>query len=346
MESIQPTAAPATPARHSFRPAPVFLVGMILLAAGTCVAYLRGLLSPAAVTADRIVDEFEKVDGKHVGLRRNHAHGLAVSGHFDSNGTGAQVSSAAVFQQGRVPVDGRFSVSGGNPRAVGNTGTARGFGLRFLPPGGGEWRTAMLNLPVFPAPTAEAFFDLMQASGPDQQTSVLAQHPQAAKAAEILKTRVISSGFGDSTFHSLNAFVFTNNDGMKTPVRWEFVPEQPLVVAGKETTSDAMFEQLVADLGKHPLRWQLVVILGKPGDPTNDATTPWPADRERLDVGTLVIDKFHTDEEGAATDITFDPLVLPPGMAPSDDPLLSSRSAIYSKAFTRRAAEHKPGASK
>jgi catalase len=36
---------------------------------------------------------------------------------------------------------------------------------------------------------------------------------------------------------------------------------------------------------------------------------------------------------------------LPEGMGPSDDPLLSARSAVYSQSFTRRAGEKKlPGA--
>jgi catalase len=34
-------------------------------------------------------------------------------------------------------------------------------------------------------------------------------------------------------------------------------------------------------------------------------------------------------------------LVLPSGIAPSDDPLLSARSAVYSRSYTRRAGELK-----
>jgi len=33
--------------------------------------------------------------------------------------------------------------------------------------------------------------------------------------------------------------------------------------------------------------------------------------------------------------------VLPDGITPSDDPLLSARSAAYSQSFTRREGEHK-----
>jgi catalase len=46
-------------------------------------------------------------------------------------------------------------------------------------------------------------------------------------------------------------------------------------------------------------------------------------------------------DTSAARDINFDPLVLPAGIAPSDDPLLNARSAVYSQSFTRRAGETK-----
>jgi len=50
-------------------------------------------------------------------------------------------------------------------------------------------------------------------------------------------------------------------------------------------------------------------------------------------VGTLTLDRVESEETSAATDINFDPLVLPAGIAPSDDPLLSARSAVYSRSF-------------
>jgi catalase len=51
----------------------------------------------------------------------------------------------------------------------------------------------------------------------------------------------------------------------------------------------------------------------------------------------------HTEGEapGNCRDVNFDPLVLPSGIEPSDDPLLSARSAAYSTSFTRRAGEKK-----
>jgi catalase len=61
-----------------------------------------------------------------------------------------------------------------------------------------------------------------------------------------------------------------------------------------------------------------------------------------VEVGVLTIDRLESDDTSAATGLNFDPLILPAGIAPSDDPLLSARSAVYSQSFTRRAGEPKP----
>jgi len=49
----------------------------------------------------------------------------------------------------------------------------------------------------------------------------------------------------------------------------------------------------------------------------------------------------ESENTSPTRDINFDPLVLPDGIAASDDPLLSARSAAYSQSFTRREGETK-----
>jgi catalase len=75
---------------------------------------------------------------------------------------------------------------------------------------------------------------------------------------------------------------------------------------------------------------------------TDDSTIPWPANRQRIDVGTLTIEQVESDDTSPTLNINFDPLVLPNGIATSDDPILSARSAVYSQSFTRREGEPKP----
>jgi catalase len=327
------------------------LIGVALAAVAGTFAYLGGWLTPDALTPARFADAFEQIDGTHPGFRRNHAKGVGVSGFFDSNGNGIRLSKADVFREGRVPVLGRFSLNGGQPYAADTPDAVRGLGLEFSLPDGELWRTATVNLPVFPVRTPEAFHELILASKPDPNTgkpdpanmeAFFARHPESAKALTIIKGQPFSSGFENSTFHSLNAFRFTNAAGASMPVRWILTPTQPFKSASAGTVSqdrNYLFDGLIAQIHRQPLHWHLTIIIGQPGDATNDASIPWPAEREQVDVGTLTLDKVESDDTSAARDINFDPLVLPAGVAPSDDPVLSARSAIYSQSYTRRAGE-------
>jgi len=327
------------------------LIGAVLAAVAGAFAYLGGWLTPNELSPARFTDGFEQVNGVHPGFRRNHAKGLGVSGFFESNGEGVRLSKATVFRPGRVPVIGRFSLGGGQPYQADKPDTVRGLGLQFALPDGEFWRTAMVNLPVFPFRTPEAFYEQMLASKPDLETgkpdpekmqAFLARHPETERVLTFLKGQPVPSGFENSTFHSLNAFRFTNAAGESAAVRWLVKPEQPFEAAAAQppvSDKNYLFDALIAQVSRRPLRWHLLVSVGQPGDPTNDSTIAWPEGRETVDVGTLTLDRAESDENGPATGINFDPLVLPAGIAPSDDPLLSARSAVYSQSFTRRAGE-------
>jgi catalase len=329
------------------------LIGVALAAVIGTFAYFGGWLTPKELTPARLTDAFEEVDGIHSGFRRNHAKGVGVSGFFESNGNGVRLSKAAVFRPGRVPVIGRFSLSGGQPYVADMRDTVRGLGLQFSLPDGELWRTAMINLPVFPVRTPEAFYERLIASKPDPTTgkpdpakvkAFLARHRETVRALTVIKDQPPSSGFGNSTFHGLNAFRFINAAGDSIPVRWLLKPErapEPARTASPPQDRNYLFDAVIAQIHRQPLRWHLIVIVGQPGDPTNDATIAWPAGREQVDVGTLTLDRVESEETSATTDINFDPLVLPAGIAPSDDPLLSARSAVYAQSFTRRAGETK-----
>jgi catalase len=329
------------------------LIGVILAAALGTFAYLRGWLTPNVLTPARFVDGFEEVNGVHSGFRRNHAKGVGASGFFESNGNGVRLSKAVVFQTGQVPVLARFSLGGGQPEAADTLAAVRGLGLQFSLPDSEFWRTAMINLPVFPFRTPEAFYEQLIASKPDPATgkpdpaklkAFRASHPETVEALKVIEGEPPSSGFGNSTFYCLNAFHFSNAAGDVIPVRWLLRPMQPFEAASSGPApqdKNYLFDALIAQIHRQSLRWRLIVIVGQPGDPTNDATLAWPAGREEVDVGTVTLDRIESDDNSEARDINFDPLVLPVGIAPSDDPLLSARSAVYSQSFTRRAGETK-----
>ncbi len=208
-------------------------IGVVILCVVAGFLYLGGWFNPHELTPARFVNGFEEVFGIHSGFRRNHAKGMCVTGYFDSNGQGARLSKAVVFQTGRVPVIGRFSLPGGNPFVSDSPASVRGMGLDLTAGNGEEWRTAMVDIPVFAVSTAQGFYDQLLASKPDSATgkpdpeklkAFFAAHPESARALTIIKAKPFSSGFDNSTFNGLNAFRFINAAGVSTPVRWSMVP--------------------------------------------------------------------------------------------------------------------------
>ena len=145
-------------------------IGLILFIVLAGFAYTGGWLSPERLTPIKITDRFQAVNGTYPGFRRNHAKGLCLIGVFDSNGQGARLSKAVVFQPGRIPLIGRFAFSGGQPFVADAPETVRSMALRFTLPDGEEWRTGMINIPVFPVNTAEGLYELLQATRTDPAT--------------------------------------------------------------------------------------------------------------------------------------------------------------------------------
>src|SRR5260370_802558 len=78
-----------------------------------------------------------------------------------------------------------------------------------------------------------------------------------------------------------------------------------------------LFDALIAGIHANPLQWHLVITVGQPGDPTADATLPWPPDRQQVDAGTLTIDHVESEDTSPTPDINFDPPVLPTAISPS-----------------------------
>jgi catalase len=332
------------------------LVFLIVASVAGLFAYAGRWLSPHALTPARMIDGFEQANGAHPGFRRNHAKGLCFTGYFDSNGNGVALSRASVFFAGRIPVIGRFALAGGQPFQADAPHTVRSMAVLFTLPSGEEWRSGMNNIPVFAVNTPQAFYDQILAFAPDPVTgkpdpekisAFLATNPASAKAIQLIKNAPVSSGFDNSTYNSLDAFHFIDAQGKDTTVRWSMMPVQPFeppsAAQPTQSAPNYLFDALIASVQERPLQWHLMITIGEPGDPTNDATLPWPPERKQIDVGTLTVDHVESEDASPARDINFDPLVLPSGIEPSDDPLLSARSAAYAQSFTRREGEKKTG---
>jgi catalase len=301
--------------------------------------------------AQQIVDAFEATSLPHPGFRRNHAKGICVTGRFESNGNASVLSRASVFDPGTYPIVGRFSAPGTDPARPDANSKVRSFALQFALPGREQWRTAMNSAPIFAVRTPEAVFEqlsaqALDASGhkdPVKMAAFLRAHPEAQAFNAWLDSHPPSSAFFNASYFSIDAFRFVDRQGGTRYVRWRVVPDTAYRPIGAATEGDPDFleHDLVARLEHGPLRWHLMISVAKAGDPVDDATRQWPAERDRdsIDAGTLVIDRAQSQIDGPCRDVNFDPLVLPQGIEASNDPLLAARSSVYADSFYRRASE-------
>lgn len=317
--------------------------------AATVFAFAGGVFG-GRVTPTHIVDALERRDGIYPAARRAHAKGACFSGHFDSNGESASLTRARALAPGvRSRVVGRFSTGGGKPHAPDGRLVFRGMALRLVADNGEEWRTAMDHTPIFPVKRPEDFvaFQVAMRPGPGGKPDAnavqafLSRHPETQAFNDYLKHAPIPSSFANGTYYGINAFYFVDRAGTRQPVRWSFVPEAPLEVIALDKLAQQpphfLFHDARERVAEAPLRWKLEIILAEPGDPLSDATVRWPAGRKTVTAGELIVDRVTPEDAADCRDLNFDPLVLPPGIEPSPDPLLAARSAAYAASFRRRA---------
>ena len=327
----------------------VAAIGVVVLGATVVFAYTAGWLTPARLTPVKIVDSLASPGGAVAGYRRNHAKGICFTGRFDANGAGAALSSAAMLAAGSYPVTGRFNLAGPIPTAPDGTGRVRGLSLRMQASGGQEWRTAMINAPIFPVATPEDLYAFQLASAKKDDPSAVKQfaasHPSLAAFGAWARSAPYTESYAQDRYNSLNSFVMTNAQGQEHVVRWSFVPlAAPVAVpaeALKTRDPDFLSKEIAERVAAAPQRWTLVMTVANPGDPTADPTKAWPEDRRQLNAGTLVASRVEAEADGPCRDINFDPTVLPAGLRTSDDPFPAARSAAYAVSYNRRTAEAK-----
>jgi catalase len=328
--------------------ASLILIAAVIAALAAAFAYTAGWLSPDRVTPAKLVQAFAPPTGAAPGHRRNHSKGICFTGAFEANGNGAALSKAQVFATGQYPVIGRFNFSTVDPNASDATSRVRGLGLQISTPDGGVWRSAMIDAPVFPVATPEAFYALLQALGskaPDAMKSFAGAHPEIANFGAWAGSAPWLGSYAEEQYNGLNAFLFIDQSGAKHPVRWSLKPEAQGTPMSAEDFAklgpDHLAQEITERVGKAPLHWTLVLTVANDGDPTADPSQAWPADRKSIAAGTLTVDKIQPEADGPCRDINFDPTILPNGITVSDDPFPAARSAAYRQSYDLRTAEEK-----
>ncbi|WP_349568615.1 catalase family peroxidase [Azotobacter salinestris] len=322
-----------------------------LLAAGLGLVAPLGMAAQDEVTPAQVVAALEDTFGVTPGERRNHIKGTCALGEFVGQPAAATWSRSALFSGQPVPVVARLSLPGGNPRIADTAKSVRGMALEFRLPGGALQHMTMINTPVFGAAHPKTFLDQIVALKPDPATgkpdparleAFRASHPDSRAQAQFLAEHNPPPSFANSSYFGIHTFKFIDATGKTTLVRWRFVPED-----GEKSLSDEelkslpanfLEERLIQRTAQGPVRWDMLVSIGQPGDPENDPTVAWPENREQVKVGTLTLTAAMPQKGAACEKINFDPLVMAEGIAPTDDPILQFRSPAYAVSFAKRQA--------
>ncbi|BAT57925.1 catalase-related peroxidase precursor [Variibacter gotjawalensis] len=330
----------------------MFSTAAALLSAGPALAQTPAApAQPAAAEVDpqAIVDLQFAIAGNHKKVRASGAKGVCVKGEFTPSAEAASLSKAPHFAK-PVPMTARFSMGGGNPNISDKTKpTTRGFAMEFEI-ANDPMVFYFISAPVFGARTPRQLHDGISARlpGPDGKPDAekikafVAANPETTRQAAWLNARPVPASFGGVNYWGVQAFTLTNAAGKPTITKLKAIPTAgQLGLSDDELKAkpDSFYaDELTERLGKGPMTFDFVAILGEPGDPTNDSTAMWPEDnRKTVKLGTIAISAIQANT--ICDEKPTDPVAnLPQGVAgPADDPMFEIRSPAYAISRGKRA---------
>jgi catalase len=296
-----------------------------------------------------LVDTMQALAGSHPGHRRAHAKGIVVTGTFQPSTEARRMTRAAHLQGGALPVTARFANSSGNPGVPDGAPGVRSLSVEF-PLKDGKTADVLANsVEGFPATTPEEFLEFLRAQLPDPSTGkpdpaavpkFLGSHPAAAAFVGRLMQRPVPASYAQTSYHAEHAFLFVAADGSRRYGRYHLEPDAGEAFLtpeeGAKRSANFLRDELESRLGRGPATFRLVLQLAADGDPTHDPSTPWPAERPRVELGRLEIARISPTSAEDEKRLIFDPANRTDGIELSNDPILLARSEAYSISYERR----------
>ena len=139
-------------------------------------------------------------------------------------------------------------------------------------------------------------------------------------------------------YYGIHAFRLVAGDGSARYVRYEWAPQEgDHRLGAREARSrgrDFLQQELRERLSRGPVQFSLQLQIADANDPVDDPSERWPAERQRIDAGTLEI--TEVDDQTDQNSLVFDPANVTEGIELSDDPVLNFRPQAYSVSASRR----------
>jgi catalase len=287
------------------------------------------------------VDAINAISGYHAGHRAAHAKGSLLTGTFTPSAEASGLTTAAHMQGDPSRVTARLSNGGGDPAIPDYAREGRGLAVKFYLPDGSKTDIVGLTLPCFFVRTPEDFIAFTKARLEPEKLmpDFLGAHPEALPAIQAALGADPPESYATCVYNAIHSYRWLDAGGGSRWVRYRFEPEAgEHSIPGEEAKSrgrDYLQEEILA---REETVFRLVVVLGEEGDAVDDPTVAWPEEREKVEVGRLVLTGPDTERERDGDILVFDPTRVTAGIELSDDPILHFRPRAYSASVERRAA--------
>ena len=223
----------------------------------------------------------------------------------------------------------------------------RGFSFRL---GGDDHRSDILvqSAPVHFARTLDQMLAFLKARipGPDGKPDMKkvrafsAANPETLHQANYIAAHPLPRSFAGTTYWGVHAFPATNSKGETRFIKFKVVPVGGDVTLtedeAKAKSADFLHDDLENRIAAGDVRFNVMALLDRPGDPVMDVTIRWPDEdsREAVRLGTIVITGVEANEACDAS--IFDPANLAEGIGHPPDEIFAARRAAYAISLAKR----------
>jgi catalase len=296
---------------------------------------------------EAIVNALKAVAGNPSKVRASFSKGHCVRGSYTPSQAAAQVTKSPSFTK-PSPVLGRFAVGGGNPKVMDtNKLVLRGFSFKL----GGDSDTSDIlveSAPVHFAKSLDQMLAFLQARipGPDGKPdpekvkAFSAANPETLNQAKFVAGKPLPGSFAGITYWGVHSFPATNDKGETRFIKFKVVPLGGEITLSddeaKEKPADFLAQDLERRISEGNVRFDVLALLDRPGDPTMDVTVRWPDEdaREAVRLGTIAITAI--EKNAPCDESIFNPGNLADGIGFPPDEMFSARRTAYAISLAKR----------
>lgn len=316
-----------------------FVTAIAVMSAAVAMA---DVASAQTGTAEQIVTTLRTLAGGQK-ARPSGAKGQCFIGTFTPTAEARGLSVSRAFEKPSRVVA-RFSVGGGNRKVMdGTKGVNRGFSFRIDDGGRGQTEFVMVNAPINFVKSPEQMLAFLQArlpasdgrSDPAKIKAFADANPETANQGKYLASRPVPGSWVGVSYWAIHSYTLVNASGARQLVKFQMVPTAGEIGLtddeAKNKPADFLVEELEKRIAsKSPAGFEMMAIMGRPGDEATSAVEQWVDEdkRPRVKLGTLAITAIEKNE---TCDVgVFDPVNLAKGIeGPANDRLFTERQPAY-----------------